>query len=405
MTAENALLDTGLRLLILLARLELTDSQRLKALTLCEDITDWSDVTRKAEKLLVLPLAYQHLRSLSPSSITQKGVYEMRCQCLSIIHHNLQIMGEQQRLSREILAPLHIPYMFFKGPSLAKRYYDDPAIRCCRDIDLLVPQQHCLALLDSALQLGYQAYDPEYMSHEITSLQVAIRTKTVMTLISPQGVQIELHKKLDRGGKLYPTEIAMKDRELLSVGGEECWVMPTPELFVYICLHHTRHHWSHLHWLVDLDAIQRHPSFSLDSVYRCAKKQGALTTVEASLDLYHALADDSKRNLTFLGKNANSLLNAFHIAVQGRERDAPINRESPHTPEFSFNWQTTTSHRMSSRVFRWLQCFKPGYEDYQSWPLPARWQWLYYITRPWRVLIKRSSIKVKKKKKIERDQS
>lgn len=405
MTTDHALMNASLRLLILLARLELTASQRRRALTLCGAIKNWEELTRQAEQLFVLPLTYRHLRSLAPPSIAQSELHHMRCQSMRIIHQNLQIIGEQQCLARDILSPLNCPYLFFKGPSLAARYYDDPAIRSCRDIDLLVPQKHCLPLLERALRQGYQAYDPEYMSLDTTSLEFSIRTKTVMTIISPKGVKIELHTQLDRGGKLYSTEIAMADREPLPVGGEECWVMPTAELFVYICLHHTRHHWSHLHWLADLDAIQRHPSFSRESVYRCARQQGVLTTVEASLEFYQAISEDTTGIPDLPGKNASSLLTSFRTAVQGREWDAPIKRESPHTPEFTFNWQTTKSHRISSRLHRWLHRLRPGYADYQFWPLPTRWQWLYYISRPWRILIQRFNIKPQKKNKIERNQS
>jgi len=287
-----------------------------------------------------------------------------------------------------LLDPLEIPHLFFKGPSLAARYYDDPAIRFSRDIDLLVPCDKAADLLEAALQRNYQALNPKQLASDRSSLDFAVRTQPVLTIASPKGVEIELHRQLDKEGKLYRTEALIEARKPLPLGDVVLWTMPTSELFVYICLHHTRHYWSHLHWLVDLDAIQRHSDFDLADVYACAKKRDLTTTVAASMELYHALAQPEPALAQGLDENGRILLNACLATLQGgHEAELGLRHTSP-TPDFAFSWQTTTSYLMAYRIRKPVIPLIPTYTDYQFLPLPPRWQWLYYIIRPCRVLIK-----------------
>lgn len=388
MTSEPFSLDSTLRLLVLLARLELSVPQQQHAMALCARIDDWTEVTRQAKQQFVLPLVYRHLRHLSPPSLSSQDAAQMRSQCLSILQHNLHLAAEQQRLVRELLDPLKIPHLFFKGPSLAARYYDDPAIRFCRDIDLLVPCDRVADLLEAALQHDYQALDPKQLTPDRSSLDFAVRIQPVITITSPRGIKIEVHRQPDKTGRLYQTDALLEDRTPLPLGDAVIWTMPTSELFVYICLHHTRHYWSHLHWLVDLDAIQRHSDFDLGEVYARAKKRNLTSTVKASMELYHALAQPEPSLAQGLGENGRILLNACLATLQGGHDAEWALRHTRPTPDFAFAWQTTTSYLMAYRIRRPVMPLMPTYTDYHFLPLPPRWQWLYYAVRPCRVLIR-----------------
>lgn len=380
-----------LRLLILLSRLELTRNQQREALAICEGIDDWQEVTRQAQAQFVLPLVYRHLRRLGPPSLSPAVAASMRDQCLIIVQQSLRITAEQLRLFNDLLEPLDIPCLFFKGPTLAARYYDDPAMRFCRDIDLLVPKQQCVPLLEEALNQGYQAREPEALGADRTSLGFAVRTQSVISLVSPRGVEIELHNQLDRSGRLYDIQTLIHSSERLTVGGSQMNVMPTSELFVYICLHHTRHCWSHLHWLVDLDAIQRHPDFDLTAAYACAKRRGLTATLNACLELYEVLAAAGPDETIALSAHGRSLRDACLATLQGGQEVELAMRQSRPTPEFAFNWQTTPSYRIACQLRQFRNLFMPKYTDYENWPLPPHWQWLYFLIRPFRILMGRIS--------------
>ena len=390
MTHDLMTPDPVLRLLILLARLELTTPQRQQALAVCRDIDDWTEVTRQAKQQFILPLVYRHLRRLSPSPLSTDAAAQMRHQCLSIVQENLLIRAAQQCLVSDFLEPLEIPHLFFKGPSLAARYYDEPTIRYCRDIDLLVPREHCAKLLEATLRRGYQALDPLRLNHDETSLDFALRTQSVLTIVSPHGVKLEVHTELNKGINLFPTTALLGMREPIKADGATLWVMPTADLFVYICLHHTRHYWSRLHWLVDLDAIQRHPDFSLTAAYDSADQRGLKATVEASLELYHALAAPAPANAGISSERAESLLTACLDTLRGGQASELALRKHRPTPEFAFSWQTTAAYRRYCRLRRWLTWLRPRYRDYEAWPLPPHWQWLYFFISPVRALMDRA---------------
>lgn len=384
-------LDPTLQLLLLLSRLTLSREQERAALALCARVGDWSLLARQAQRRFVLPLVYRHLRRLAADEIPPDRLEAMRRQCLATIQHNLLVAAVQRQLARELLAPLEVPHLFFKGPTLAARYYDDPTLRFCRDIDLLVPPERIVELVEAALQRGYAPFKPRDMAPDRVSLTFAARVQPVITLVSPLGVTVEIHQRIDVSGMLFDSDALLAGRESLPVGDTPMSVMPTAELFVYACFHHTRHHWSHLHWLVDLDAMQRHASFDLAEVRACAARHGLTTTVEAALELYRACAAPEPWRNETIGAHGRALVEVCLLNLQGDRAMELTLRSKNVTPDFAFAWQASTAHRLHSRAMAGVGLLRPNYKDYRRWPLPPGWQWLYLFTRPFRVLAERLS--------------
>ncbi|EWH01129.1 nucleotidyltransferase family protein [Halomonas sp. BC04] len=387
-SSSPASFSPSLQLLILLSRLELSMEQEKSALTLCQQIDDWTQVSRQAQRRFVLPLIFQHLRRLAPENLPLDQLKAMKCQCIGVVQHNLLAISAQRKLVQELLQPLGISHLFFKGYSLAARYYDDPVVRFSRDIDVLLPRNRMVELLEVALDKGYLPHDPKGLETDRTSLAFLGRVQGVITLMSPQGVVVEFHQRIDNTGTIYNTEELLSTAEFVAFGDVEIPVMPTAELFVYICLHHTKHHWSHLHWLVDLDAIQRHPSFDLNDVYACAEKRNLTETVKATLELYKALASPNPGSQP-MSAHGRQLLGSCLAALEGDYEVEQALSRSRVTPDFSFAWQTNRWHWLRWKFFGWLRIFRPSYADYRDWPLPVGRQWLYRPLRPWRELSRR----------------
>lgn len=388
-TLRLAALDPALQLLLLLSRLALSAEQRRAALALCARIDDWSWLARQAEQRFVLPLVYRHLRRLGPRNLPAERLEGMRRRCLAIVQHNLHLAAAQRQLVRELLEPLGIPHVFFKGHALAVRYYPEPATRFCRDIDLLVPSERTVDLLEAALQRGYSPHRPQQLALDRVSLAFAARVQPVITLLSPLGVPIEIHRQIDKTGTIYDSAELVANGDALAAGDTRMSVMSTAELFVYACLHHTRHRWSHLHWLVDLDAMQQHPDFDLAEVRACAERRHLTATLEASLELHEACSMLEPWRLAHLSDNGRALLEACLLNLQGGRAEELILRRANSTPDFAFAWQTNSAHRWWWRARGWIDPLRPSYADYHSWPLSPERQWLYLLTRPFRGLIKR----------------
>ncbi|MBA2780240.1 nucleotidyltransferase domain-containing protein [Billgrantia kenyensis] len=378
-----------LQLLLLFARLELVPSQRDAALSLCARINDWPSLFQQAEAQFILPLVNRHLRALQPVQIPSQHFEHLHRQCLEIAQHGLRIAAIQRQLARKLLISEDVPYLFFKGPALALRYYNDPGLRFCRDIDLLVNGRDMPRLLARALQHGFAPYLPADLKDDRESLEFLCRVQPVITLISPEGVAIEFHQRLDQGGNLYSTSELIEAAEPLTLGDTTLMVMPTEELFLYCCLHHSRHHWSHLHWLVDLDAIQRHPDFDIKAVRACAKRRGLEATLQASLAFYRACTEPTSWQAKGLDRRANDLLASCLRTVQGGKAAELELREQNITADFAFAWQARPMQRIRNRANRLIRPLRPSYSDYHDRPLPQAWQWLYWLTRPLRALRQR----------------
>ncbi|EWG98234.1 hypothetical protein Q427_31605 [Halomonas sp. BC04] len=279
--------------------------------------------------------------------------------------------------------------MFFKGPALAASYYGDPAGRFCRDIDLLVSHGDMVALLEMAIRSGYRLLEPEGIAADRQSLAFAVDAHPVITLVSPQGVPVELHRRLDKMGAIYDTGSLLSNVENLPWGNASLSVMPTDELFVYVCLHHTRHRWSHLHWLVDLDAIQRSAGFNSAKVQHCARQRGLTATVDAALELYRACSLIGNSEVSLPDTPGRELLCACLTNLQGDRQTELAQRRKNISMDFAFSWQVTMVHRWACCWRKWCLMCRPSYMDYRRFPLPPRWRWLYWLMRPWRYLLKR----------------
>ena len=378
------LLSQEIRLLLLLSRLELDDVQAKAAQALCDKVEDWEAVRHMAMDRFILPIVYRHLRRLAPSSLSAEQLDLMKQQVMAQYQHNLNTIASLADIHRSLLAPLNIPYVTFKGPSLAVCYYDEPAMRFSRDIDVLVPRERMPELLARALSAGYKPLDPQGLANDLVSLAFVARHQKVITLLSPRGVVVEFHSRIDNIGTVYDSRGLIQRAESARVGGAEVSVMPTDELFVYICWHHTKHYWSRLHWLVDLDAIQRHPSFDRSRAMACAERHGLSATVEVCLKMAELLGSPEFEPQGHHDERLDELLKLSFKAMQGDlEVEHQLANRKP-TPDFAFHWQTDLSHRLRWQLLGWLRIFRPSYADYEEWPLPPRWQWLYRPLRPWR---------------------
>ncbi len=379
-------LTPELQLLLTCARLELTLPQQQRLRHLCREISDWSALMYEADRHLIAPLVYRHLKVSAFECVPASVIAVMHSLCKSRIIRTMTMAAEQQRLVQQILQPLDVPYALFKGPSLAQRYYGELGLRQCRDIDVLIASNRLFDVVEAVLAQGYQIdpgmlsdlYTEPFSSHK--DLETACRYNSVMTVISPQGVGVELHRTLDSKGHIFNPGYLLTQAQSFVINGVSCQVLPTDILFVYICYHHSCHQWARLHWVADLDAIQAHPSFDRLAVETFAAAVGLKPRVSSSLVL-HQVCGTSAPDKVKLEKEVDRSMR--DVCLQGLACQELI--KSSHKPRlYAFDaWPI----RVRYLVIGFL-C--PTYADYKAMPLPKAWQWVYYLTRPirlgWRML-------------------
>ena len=275
------------RLLLLTARETWDDAQQSRAVQLANDVSDWNRFCEVSSDLLGAGLVHRALASLPSGTVPAEVIQRLRTAARAFALRSLSIEAALLEFKADCLDALGIRHAFFKGAALAHRYYQSPALRACRDVDVLIDQEHAVELVRHALSRGY--VPAEHVREGDQGIIAWVKRTTVYPMLAPNGMLIEIHRLLDKGDGLFDSGQMLSRAEIMSFRGKSLSVLRTADLFAYICVHHTKHFWSHLHWYADLDAISRHPLFDLDEVREAATGARVVSTLEASLQL-HALA-------------------------------------------------------------------------------------------------------------------
>lgn len=379
---EHLMADPSFQLLLLLSRLVLNQEQIQAIDELIPRVENWDTFTRQASERFVLPIVHSHLSRHWKDRIPDPYLDVMKLYSLRALQHNLNISAEFKHVVRDVLSPLNVPHLCFKGPSLAYQYYPEPAQRLCRDVDILVAPQDLPKILQHALNNGYQPHDPKALTPSDESVAFVASHQKVVTLLSPRNVAVEFHTKIDNTGSVFKATRMLEKRQPVTVSQVETWVMPISELFVYLCWHHTKHYWSRLHWIVDITAIMNHPSFDLDEALACADRYHLGSTVRSCLEMVAYFSAPMRGDIETLSPNTRELVHTSILAMHGDVAfEHSLSRKKP-TPDFSFAWQTTNGRIWQWRLLGWKRIFRPTYENYAAWPLTRQWQWIYCCIRP-----------------------
>lgn len=379
---EQQMANPSFQLLLLLSRLELSHAHIQAIEGLIPHIENWDAFTRQASDRFVLPIVYSHISRLWKDRVPEPYIELMKLYTLRALQHNLNITAEFKHIVRDVLLPLNVPHLCFKGPSLAFKYYPEPSQRLCRDVDILVSQNDLAKILKFALDNGYKPHDPEALTSGSESLAFVAKYQKVVTLLSPRNVAVEFHTKIDNTGTVFNAAKMLEERQPITIGQVETCVMSTAELFVYLCWHHTKHYWSRLHWLVDITAMQSNNDFNLDEVMACAERYSLKSTVLSCLEMINFFSAPTLHNIDELTTDTRELVRTSILAMHGDVAfEHSLSRKKP-TPDFSFAWQTSNAHIWHWRLLGWKRIFRPTYDNYVTWPLSRNWQWVYRCIRP-----------------------
>jgi hypothetical protein len=372
------------QLMLLAARERLSPEQRVRAAELARDVDDWDTLTRIATRALGLCLVYRSLAALPAGSVPDGVLASMKLGARVQAARSLLIESTYRHFVDQCLAPSGAAHVFFKGPTLSARYYDSPAHRPCRDVDVLVEEAGVLDVLLRARAHGYRPYGTDGVETD-RDFAAWVKYGSVFPMQSPSNVLVEIHKSLDHGEGHFDSRALIARAEQVTLRDHQVRVLRTADLFTYICMHHTRHFWSHLHWFSDLDALSAHESFDLEEVRQVAQQAGLLSTVEACLGL-NQLAASGRWTLSPAAGPEHALLDSAVTCLIGGRASEDAMKATRVSSDRAFAWQLTFLGGLTYRLGWLARKARPNFTDYRAMPLPAALQPLYYVTRPFRVL-------------------
>lgn len=332
------------RLLLLAARGTWSETQRSRASQLVANVVNWDAFCEVAIRSFGACLAYGRLSTLGGNSVPTPILDRMRQVSRLVAVRSLHLESAMLDFKSGCLEPLGVRHAFFKGSALAHRYHDNPAARPSRDVDVLVDPENAFELVRLARQAGYSPIRP--IGPNETDLAQWMKQETVYGMRSPNGILFEIHQSLDHGRGDLDSGRMLDRAETIAFRGRTISVLRTADLFVYMCMHHTRHFWSHLHWYADLDAITRHALFDLAEVREIATGTRLAPTVEACLQLNEfALSADWPDTLSLeRGAGEALLARSIECLEGGPEREVEL-RATRLSADRAFVWQASLSER------------------------------------------------------------
>lgn len=384
-TEQGRLSVSEMRLLLLISRPALTLAQRSLAADLLPQVQQWPAFIDTAWRKYSLLMVYQNLASLTDSAPPDDILATLRALSQRLTMEMLRRQAVFERFHAECVLPSGVDYAYFKGPALAARFYPDPTHRFYRDIDILVPHRQRIDLLRRMRDQGCRVYRNISVSPEVTDLDSDIALADFLSVtpvphvLTPQGLLVELHDQIDHGTALFDTDAMLRDTVDVTTQKHCIRVLPDPAHIVFICYHHTRHFWSKLHWLADLDVIFNHPEFDRNAVLDHARTLKIDSTVRASLELHDLVSSaqhpsDSKGAMTPGG-------DMLRACIEGLAGDKEIElemRRGWRLRALVFDWQEMPVSLLRQIWLR-LRMFRPAYEDLRAVPGGQKLQGLRYI--------------------------
>lgn len=238
-------------MLLLCARARLSAAERQAMQSLCDAGLRWPQLLAMSNRHGMHPFLYRHLADVCPEQLSREAHAELWSRHERLLRRNQAQAEELQRLLRA-LQEAGIDAIPYKGPVLAMQLHGDLSLREFGDLDILLPRERVLAAKQSLLALGYEAAYPIGEAAERYMLDAPSHYHFVLSR-GDSAYVVELHWRTDPDFPAEESELPgwwqQRPREqLINI------THPTfhrRELFLLLCLHGSKHHWSSLRWLAD----------------------------------------------------------------------------------------------------------------------------------------------------------
>ncbi len=234
------------------SRTKLSPDIQEKLAVLLERDLDWQWIKDKSIVHGVVPLLDHTLGRNEFLNVPGEIRQWLRQVRMVNLIRNLRIRDEKDKLL-SLLADNSITAVPFKGTDLAANVYGDISYRQVTDIDLFIRKNDALRVNKLLKRSGY-----------IVSRNMNGESDPDVPFLGFYNADKKIH--IDMQWEIYANSISFGyikndfwDRIIEnSVNGQKRWQFADVDLFMLLCLHGTRHQWSHLKWLCDITEFVHH---------------------------------------------------------------------------------------------------------------------------------------------------
>lgn len=292
----------------------------------------------------------------------------------------LHLRAELERINKRFEEE-GIRSLVLKGPVLAAMLYGDISGRTSGDLDILVSRQDWDKCVRILLEEGYSRGKDYDASAEVLN-NTERKTHHISYLHAQKKIEIELHWRLNPDSVTEPAFDELWSRRQASPFNKTVHTLGHEDLFVYLILHGTRHAWTSLRWLLDIDRMLRgfmnwnrvNQLFAASHSTRLGGKALILST-----NLFGSLLPEEAYALT-LNSKARRLAQMAVVFI----REDVVLFPKPESKEISVAYNRYLLATMSFKqrqLYIWNKLY-PSSKDVTVLPLPKSMHFLYFPLRP-----------------------
>jgi hypothetical protein len=292
---------------------------------------------------------------------------------------SLNLAGELHRLAAS-LSDRSIPFVAFKGPTLALALYGGLAGREYNDVDVIVPERR---IDDAEDVIGAMGYASPQGDRTFRRAFLAAQRQYAFSR-ADDGAAIDLHWGFS--GTHVPFPIApdeiWQDAPLLSVGGRDVPVLSAPNLALLLAGHGTKESWAMLKWVSDFARlIDRHRTIDWEALHARAQARGCGGAVLLGCALAKELLDFAVPQAL-----ASRIAGSDRVRKRTAAIAATMRRGLPPPAQVEHFADLLLCDRPIDRLRGALKlAFTPTAGDYEAMRLPPALWSAYYASRPCRL--------------------
>ncbi len=372
-----------LELLILCARLHLDDERAHRARELAAQPLDWDYLIETSLAHGLMPLLYTNLKA-SSAIVPQDPLDRLRDFFQKNAARSALLTGELHRIL-ELFEQEEILAMPYKGPSIAISIYGNLALRQFTDLDILVRKQDVWRCQQLLISMGYQPH------FNITKRQLPafLRMGYVQMFTRDQGKSIvELHWGVASRFFMFPLDVDRFLDRLIPMGlmGKRVLAPPPEDLLLILCVHGAKDLWERLEWICGIAELVRAHEINWDRVLLQARELGAERSVFLGLLLGKEFFDAGLPDAVVKSIEEQPVIGLLAAQVsQGLLKGTSVSLGLRQRILFHIR----TKERPADRLRYCMRLlFTTTPVDWQGFPLPASFSFLYPLIRPFRLVKK-----------------
>jgi hypothetical protein len=338
-------------------------------------IGSWEEFISLSFSQGVFPLVYNTLKNYS-EIISEDNLQTMKLKNLNIVKQNMFMTSELLRVLK-ILEENNILAIPFKGPVLSQMVYGDVVSRQYLDLDILIENKDLDIVIGILNELNYESK----LNYNISKEKIKELVSDHLFFNLKSFISLEIHNKLFSIN--FPIKLNNADylanRSIISINNNLINTFSKEYLLVYLCLHGTKHLYSRLSWLIDIDRMINNYDLDWKVIEKLVKDTNSKTMVYFSFFFSEYLFDTK---LPFFIKNEKNFKYSFLInRVMNTKVDDEIDNRFSYIHFLMFD-------NIKQKIMYLFYILRPTFLDYQCITKEYKYDFIYYCIRPFNILFR-----------------